>query len=77
METVQVRFCPTGVPTEDAQREFRRIPCRGESIIHYGKHFVVVEVDWDEDGEPFLIAHAADRPRARALLSPSEVSRAS
>lgn len=65
---VYVRFCPDGVSTFDEWREFHRIPQRGESILRGEDRYVVVEIDWQEDGSPFVIAHGADRPRARAML---------
>ena len=67
---VQVRFCPDGKPTFDEEREFERIPNRGESIIRGDEveRFVVVDIDWQEDGTPFLVAHESSRPRARRAL---------
>lgn len=70
MSKVRVRFCPAEVPTFDEEREFQRIPNRGESIIHSEElgSFVVVDIDWQEDGSPFLVAHDITRLRARRAL---------
>lgn len=70
MERVMVRFCPEGVPTFDEYRWFRRIPQRGESIIRGESlgRFVVVDLEWNERGEPFVVAHSITRPRARRAL---------
>jgi hypothetical protein len=68
---VQVRFCPSGAPTFDESRTFLKLPRRGESIIREEQHFVIVEIDWQENGLPLLIAHGLDRPRAQAMLKGS------
>ena len=67
---VQVRFCPSGAMTFDEDRTFSRIPTVGEAILRGEDEdrFVVVEVDWLTNGEAFLIAHSADRPRARRAM---------
>lgn len=64
---ITVRFCPANAMTFDVEQTFSRVPMRGESIVYDDKRYVVVEIDW-EDGEPFVIAHGADRPRARAAI---------
>ena len=66
--TLDVRLCPSGQPTFDVRLPFLRVPMRGESIIHDEGRYVVVDIDW-EDGEPFIVAHSHDRPRAQAALS--------
>lgn len=68
MITMQVRFCPIAERTVDVDREFVRVPCRGEMIMHDDSRYVVVDVDWQEDGTPFIIAHEFGRPRAIAAL---------
>ena len=67
---VHVRFCPAGQPTFDEHRTFERIPHIGEAILrgdHGQERFVVVEIDWQLDGSPFVIAHGWDRPRAQKV----------
>lgn len=68
-QSVQVRFCPAGRPTLDEWREFSELPRRGETLRHDSHIYVVVEVDWGEDGErPMIIAHENTRPRAQEAL---------
>lgn len=66
---IQVRFCPSGEPTVDEWRAFREVPRRGEIVERTAEAgvYVVVDVEWGVDGEPFVIAHGLDRPRAQAL----------
>lgn len=70
--SVQLRFCPSGRPTIDEWREFSRMPQRGETLTYEGRRYVVVEINWGEDGidgqEPMVIAHAIERPRAQEAL---------
>ena len=66
---VQVRFCPPGAPTFDEDWTFRWLPRRGESIVREdGERYVVVEIDWQPNGDPFLIAHHYTRRRAKEAL---------
>lgn len=69
MNLVQVRLCPAAAPTMDAMREFMRVPQRGESLVTEFGRYVVVDIDWHEDGTPHVIAHEYGRPRAEAALS--------
>jgi hypothetical protein len=74
MRLIHVRLCPEGRPTIDASLPFLRVPNRGETIIHGAEdRYVVVEIDWQPDGEPFVIAHADSRPRARQMLRGGEL----
>lgn len=68
--SVRVRFCPRGRTTFDEDRTFLRVPQLGESILRdgEGERYVVVDIDWYEDGTPFVIAHGFDRPRAQGAL---------
>ena len=69
MREVRVRFCPDGRSTFDETVTFTDLPRRGETILWGPEEdrYVVVDIDWQLNGHPFLIAHAFTRPRAVAL----------
>jgi hypothetical protein len=63
--TVQLRLWSSGQMATDVDREFLRVPCIGEYVVHEVKTYRVVDVHWFADG-PLIVAHSLDRPRARA-----------
>lgn len=66
---VQIRFCPPRAATFDEHWTFLWLPRRGESIVRDdGERYVIVEIDWSADGEPFLIAYHHNRRRAWEVL---------
>lgn len=66
---IQVRFCPSGQPTTDADYNFPRVPCIGELVEHDGSTYAIVYVHWFPEATvmvPLVVAHSLDRPRAQA-----------
>lgn len=64
MLEIQVRLRPKAQPTVNVWRPFARVPQRGELIRADNDLYVVVNVEWQHDGTPFVVAHALDRARS-------------